>query len=63
MAVAAWGVEENGELWDCAFQTRKEALHELASAMCDLGNKGDKDPGADREWSARIVRVTIEKQS
>lgn len=57
----AWGVEEDGELWDCAWQTRAEALHALAETLSDMGNKGDKAPGGDKEWNARVVRVTIQK--
>lgn len=51
--VRAWGICENGKLWDCAFSTRHEALTELAGSICTI------DPKAQGEWSARVVRVEI----
>lgn len=55
----AWGVEENGELWDAAFSSRKEAIQALTEALCELGNKDAGTPGSGKPWSVRLVRVNI----
>lgn len=57
-----WGVEENGALWSCAYETVMDAASELAERVCELANMDGKAKGAAQEWTFRIVRVNIEKK-
>lgn len=59
----AWGVEENGELWDCAYQSVQDAMRELADRVCELSNMPEKAKGSDMEWTLRVVRVSVEHEA
>lgn len=52
----AWGIIEDGELWDTAYQTREDAFRDLAESVCELSNGQKKSK---EEWICRIVRVQI----
>ena len=54
----AWGIEEDGELWNSAYATRREAIHDLAEALCELGNES-KNPTDDKPWRATVIPVLI----
>jgi hypothetical protein len=57
-----WGIEENGELWACAYETVMDAARELTDRVAEVSNMPDKAKGADMEWTFRIIRVSVDKK-
>jgi uncharacterized protein with PhoU and TrkA domain len=60
---AAWGIEEQGKLWPNAYERVSDAMRDLADRVCELSNMDDKAKGQSMEWTLRVVRVSVEKQS
>jgi hypothetical protein len=54
-----WGIEEQGELWPCAYETVQDAAKELAERVCELCNMDRKAKGAELEWTFRIIRADV----
>ena len=54
-----WGIEEQGELWPCAYETVQDAAKELTDRMCELSNMDRKAKASELEWTFRIVRVDV----
>ena len=57
-----WGIEENGKLWACAFETVPEAMAKLGEYMTEkLSNMSPTAKGYTMEWTFKIVAVSVQR--